>query len=354
MKKYSNEVPAMTIGLDVGEKTSYYVILERQGQVVEEGRIRTTEKELEKHFGGRGGARVAIEVGSQSGWLSRLLASWGHEVIVANPRKLRGIYQNRHKTDRVDAQYLARVARLDPELLAPVRHRGAQAQRDLQLLRARDNLVKARTQLINLVRGTLKQFGVSAGRCSAERFAVKVSEVLTPEWKEILGEVVETIEGLTQKIRSYDKKIEAWGAEKYRETQRLRQVNGVGAQTALAFVLTLEQPERFVESRSVGAYLGLCPRRDQSGEKDPELGISKQGDPYLRRLLIQCAHYILGPFGEDCELRRYGERIAAGGGKNAKKRAVVAVARKLAVLLLALWKSGAVYDPFYHRHRQAA
>ena len=354
MKKYSNEVPAMTIGLDVGEKTSYYLMLDGQGQVVEEGRIRTTEKELEKHFARRGRARVAIEVGSQSGWLSRLLAGWGHEVVVANARKLRAIYQNRHKTDRVDAQYLARVARLDPELLAPVRHRGAQAQRDLQLLRARSNLVRARTQLINLVRGTLKQFGVSVGRCSAERFAAKVCELLSAPWQEILGEVVETIQGLTQKIRSYDKKIEAWGGHKYPETQRLRQVKGVGAQTALAFVLSLEEAERFEENRSVGPYLGLCPRRDQSGEKDPELRISKQGDAYLRRLLIQCAHYMLGPFGEDCELRRYGERIAAGGGKNAKKRAVVAVARKLSVLLLALWKSGEAYDPLYHRHRQAA
>ncbi len=354
MKKYSNELPAMTIGLDVGEKTSYYVMLNQRGKVVEEGRIGTTEKELEKHFAGRGRARIAIEVGSQSAWLSRLLSGWGHEVLVANPRKLRMIYLNRHKTDRVDAEYLARVARVDPHLLAPVRHRGAEAQRDLQLLRARANLVQARTQLINLVRGSLKQFGIGVGKCSAERFAVQVGKVLTEEWRVILGEVVETIEGLTQKIRSYDRKVEAWGAEKYGETQRLRQVKGVGAQTALAFVLTLEEAERFAENRSVGPYLGLCPRRDQSGEKDPELRISKEGDPYLRRLLIQCAHYILGPFGEDCELRRYGERIAAGGGKNARKRALVAVARKLSVLLLALWKSGQAYDPFYHHHRQAA
>lgn len=354
MKKYSGKSPELTIGLDLGEETSYYVMLNGEGEVVEEGRIRTGEAELGKHFRGRGRARVALEAGSQSGWMARLLESWGHEVIVANPRQLRLIYENRRKDDRVDAQYLARVARLDPQLLSPVRLRGEQTQRDRVLLRSRENLVESRTKLINGVRSMLKQFGIRVNRCSSESFARRVGEQMSGEWEEMLGGVVEVIEVLTEKIRAYDGRIQQWGEQRYPQSQRLSQVHGVGPLTALAYVLTVEQPDRFANNRTVGAFLGLCPGRDQSGERDPQLRISKQGDRMLRRLMISSAHYILGPFGQDCELRRYGERIAEGGSKNAKKRAVVAVARKLSVLLLALWRSGETYDPFYHTNRSVA
>ena len=200
----------------------------------------------------------------------------------------------------------------------------------------------------------LKQFGIRVRKCSTECFARRVGEEMGPEWEETLGPVVEVIEVLTEKIRAYDRRIQQWGEQRYPETKRLSQVNGVGPLTALAYVLTVEQPDRFAHNRTVGAFLGLCPRRDQSGERDPQLRISKQGDRTLRRLMITGAHYILGPFGQDCELRRYGERIAGGGSKNAKKRAVVAVARKLSVLLLALWRSGETYDPFYHTNRSVA
>jgi transposase len=131
----------------------------------------------------------------------------------------------------------------------------------------------------------------------------------------------------------------------------LRQVEGVGPLTALTFVLTLEDPYRFEKSRSVGAYLGLVPASDKSGDRDPQRRISKEGDEMLRKLLVGSAHYILGPFGGDSDLRRHGEKIASRGAKNAKKRAAVAVARKLAVLLHRLWVTGEVYDPLYNAHR---
>ena len=297
---------------------------------------------------------MVLEAGSQSGWIARLLRSWGHEVLVAHPRKLRLIDENRSKDDRVDAQYLARVARLDPELLSPIEDRGEQAQRDLVLLRARENLVQARTKLINGVRSTLKQFGIRVRTCSSESFASRVREEMGAQWEETLGGVVEMIEALTGKIRGLDRTIQQWGQERYPETKRLSQVNGVGPLTALAFVLTVEQPDRFACNRRVGAFLGLCPRRDQSGARDPQLRITKQRDRTLRRLLINCAHYILGPFGVDCELRRWGEWIAGAGSKNAEKRAAVAVARKLSVLLLVLWKTEEAYDPFYHTNRSLA
>ena len=140
----------------------------------------------------------------------------------------------------------------------------------------------------------------------------------------------------------------------YPETLTLREITGVGPVTALAYVLTLEDPTRFNKSRDVGPYLGLTPKRDQSGKTDKALSISKAGNTYLRRLLVGSAHYILGPFGPDCDLRRYGTRIASRGGKAAKRKAVVAVARKLAVLMHQLWKNKATYDPFYKNCLKAA
>ena len=168
-----------------------------------------------------------------------------------------------------------------------------------------------------------------------------------------LGPILETIGSLTQRIRDYERELETISREHYPETDLLRQLEGVGPLTALTFVLTVEDPFRFEKSRSVGAYLGLVPASDQSGDSDPQRRISKEGDEMLRKLLVGSAHYILGPFGSDSDLRRHGEKIASRGGKNAKKRAAVAVARKLAVLLHRLWVSGELYDPLYNANRCA-
>ncbi len=189
-------------------------------------------------------------------------------------------------------------------------------------------------------------------KCPAVSFHNKapghIPETLWPA----LGPILETIGSLTQRIREYDRQLETISKEQYPETDLLRQVEGVGPLTALTFVLTVEDPYRFEKSRSVGAYLGLVPASDRSGERDPQKRISKEGDEMLRRLLVGSAHYILGPFGSDSDLRRHGEKIASRGAKNAKKRAVVAVARKLSVLLHSLWVTGEVYEPLYNTHRR--
>jgi transposase len=177
--------------------------------------------------------------------------------------------------------------------------------------------------------------------------AEHIPEALWPA----LGPILETIASLTERIRDYERQLETLSKERYPETDLLRQVEGVGTLTALTFVLTLEDPYRFEKSRCVGAYLGLVPATDQSGDRDPQRRISKEGDEMLRRLLVSSAHYILGPFGSDSDLRRHGEKIASRGGKNAKKRAVVAVARKLAVLLHSLWISAEVYEPLRNTRR---
>jgi transposase len=264
---------------------------------------------------------------------------------VANPRKLSLISRSLRKSDRNDAETLARVARMDPKLLSPIRHRGAQAQRDLSTLTSRDALVSARTQLVNHVRSTVKAVGSRLPSTSAEAFPSKVREAIPTELRAGLDMILDVITTLNEKIRLFDRAVEEACETSYPETKLLRQVPGVGPLTSLAFVLTIEDPSRFQKSRSVGSYVGLTPRTYESGQKDPELRITKAGDATLRRLLVGAAHYVLGPFGPDTDLRRFGLSLAARGRKNAKKRAVVAVARKLAVLLHHLWRTGEVYEP---------
>lgn len=340
----------LTAGLDLGDKYSYLCVLDTDsGELVEDGRLRTTPEDLCCRFNSEKKLKIAIEVGTHSPWVSRLLEACGHEVLVANPRKTRLIYGDKRKTDELDAQKLARLARVDPELLYPIEHRGEDSQAHLALIHSRDALVRSRTQLINHVRGTVKSFGARLPKCSAESFHKKVADALPPEVAEVLEDVVATIGSLTERIRDYEKRIERLCKERYpQETGLLRQVPGVGALTSLTFVLTLEDPDRFEKSRAVGAYLGLVPGKDQSGESDPGKPISGEGDKMLRRLLVSSAHYILGPFAPDSDLRRHGEKIAGRGGKNAKKRAVVAVARKLSVLLHRLWITGEAYEPLHN------
>lgn len=351
MTKRSTDGFTRVAGLDLGDRTSQLCVLAAAtGEILEESRCATTEAALRQRFEGVARLRIALEVGGHSPWVSRLLRRLGHQVFAANPRKLRLIYENRSKDDRVDAEYLARVARLDPRLLAPVEHRSAEAQADLAVVRSRAALVRARSALVNHCRGVVKSVGARLPAASAEAFSHRAAEHVPETLRPALEPVLEEIGRLTQTIRQLDTCIERLAERRYPETRLLRQVHGVGPLTALTFVLTLEDPQRFRRSRSVGAFLGLVPARADSGQSRPELRTTKQGDRYLRSLLVQAAHYILGPFGQDCDLRRFGERLVARGGRAAKKRAVVAVARKLAVLLHHLWVTAEVYDPDHSLH----
>jgi transposase len=350
----SSNHPRITAGLDLGDKYSYLCLLDTDGgEAIEEGRLRTTPETLRRRFASERPMRVAIEAGTHSPWVSRVLEECGHEVLVANARKLRLIYANKQKTDQIDAENLARLARLDPKLLYPVEHRGEESQAHMAIIRSRQALIGSRTQLVNHVRGTVKSFGTRLPKCPARSFHKKAAEHVPESLRPALEPILEQIGSLTERIRDYDRQLETISKERYPETELLRQVEGVGPLTALTFVLTLEDPYRFEKSRSVGAYLGLVPARDQSGDRDPQKRISKEGDEMLRRLLVGSAHYILGPFGSDSDLRHHGEKIASRGAKNAKKRAVVAVARKLAVLLHSLWLSGELYEPLRNTERSS-
>jgi transposase len=340
--------------LDLGDRTSRTYEINAIGECEREGTAITTVAGMTHYFGQRERCRVVLEVGTHSPWVSRLLEALGHEAIVANPSAMFAGAPRRRRNDRLDARFLARQGRADVTLLYPITHRGAEAQRDLEYLRARDQLVRARTKLINHVRGTVKSSGARLSRCSADGFAKRVAEELPPALAPALLPLVEVIADLTRRIAGAEAQLAALTCERYPIAQRLQQPAGVGPLTALAFVLLIEDPHRFRTSRDVGPYFGLVPRLDDSGDSTPQLRISKAGDEFGRRLLVSAAHYILGPFGPDCDLRRYGTAIAGRGGKNAKKRAVIAVARKLAVLLHRLWISGAPYDADYQRKRRAA
>src|SRR5436309_7033428 len=335
-------------GLELGERRHRFCALDGRGEVVEEGSLLNDRASLARLTARYPGALAVMEAGTHSPWVSRYLEGLGWEVIVSNPRKVRAIYQHERKSDRRDALMLARIGRVDRVLLYPVRHGSEEAQQDLLRIKLRDSLVRARVALINSVRFSLKSLGYGVSNPSSERFHKVAMESLPEAVREMIAPSVQALAELSARIAVLEREISLLARTKYPQTLWLQQVPRVGAITALYFVLKIEDPKRFKNVRAVGAYTGLCPRRDQSGESDPQLRISKRGDAYLRRLLVSAAQYILGPFGPQSALRAYGLMLATDGSARARKRAVVAVARKLAVLLLSLCKNRSHYEAFPH------
>jgi transposase len=341
----------LTIGMDLGDEWSQCCCLGEEGEIVEEFRVKTTREAMKTRFEELKPMVIALEVGTHSRWVSQMLTEFGHELIVANSRELRAITGSDRKSDRVDAEKLARYARVDRRILRPIRHRGEEAQVDLLAIRGRAVLVKTRTQLVNAVRGMVKSFGYRLPSCKAERFA-RLQEKIPVSLQPTLKPLMEAVQQVQQQIDAYEQQVEKLATEKYPETALLRQPWGVGAITSVSYMLTIEDKNRFEKSRDVGPYLGLRPRRSQSSERDPELRITKAGDCFLRSLLVECAQRIVSEKAPDSALKQFGLRLAARGKRNAYKRAVVAVARKLSILLHKLWVTGEVYEPFPGRANQ--
>jgi transposase len=342
-----NDIPQTTIGVDLGDTKHHYCVLDQAGKSLAEGTLFNTKEALSELAARYPGARVAIEVGTHSPWISDHLVREGCEVFVANARKLRAVYENERKCDALDARMLAKIARLDPDLLSPVTHISQEAMADRLVLGTRDRLVEHRTALVQSVRFSLKSLGLRVASCSAPVFPRRVRETLVGHGTLLAGiePVLTAVAAMNSSIAELDRQVERLGAEKYPAAQKLRQIPGVGPVTSLAFVLAVEDPSRIGATRDIGAYFGIVPRRDQSGNSDKSLGISKTGNAYVRTLLVQCAQHILGPHGPESDLRHFGLRLAERGGRAAKRKAIVAVARKLAVLMLSLWKSGEDYRP---------
>ncbi len=346
-KKRNTTAGQVTIGIDIGDQWSHYCTLSDSGEVIEEGRFRTTSTALAQRFADIDSVRIAIENGTHSIWINEQLRGYGHEVIVANVRELHAICRNDRKSDRVDAEKLARFARVDPNILRPITHRSVALQEALTVIRARDVLIRVRTTLVNAARGLAKPCGFRLPKCSTKSFHKRCLALLPEGLKPALRPLIDQIEQINAQIEAFNKQIEQMREETFPETQALVQVPGVGALTAVTFVLTVGDKQRFQKSRDVGSYIGLRPRRDQSGSSDPQLGITKAGNGYLRTLLVECANHILGPFGKDSALRRWGLHLMGRGGRSARRKALVAVARKLAVLLHRLWVTQEQYSPFF-------
>lgn len=348
MNKYTT-----VVGLDLSDKKGDFCVLDcTSGEVLETGVLTLTGAAVRHKFGRRERCLVVFETGTHSPWLQHALEDLGHGVFVADARRLKAITSHDRKSDKRDAEMLARLARADLDLMCPVSHRSRQAQADLAVLKARDRLVRARGAVIGTVRGLVKSFGERLERCSPECFAARARPQIPEALRPAVWPLLETIAQMSATIKAYDRRIEELCTQ-YKETERLRSVRGVGPVSALAFALVLEYPERFASGRDAAAYLGLVPRLSQSGESDPQLRITKAGHHLTRRLLVQCAQYILCR-GDDSELRRWGLKLAERGGKNGKKRAVVAVARKLAVVLFTLWKNDEDFRPFPQEAPEAA
>src|ERR1035438_10418690 len=284
----------LTVGVDLGDQWSNYCILGLGGETLAEGQFRTRRQEVGEFFGGPATSRVVFEVGTHSAWAREVVVGLGHEVLVANPRLMDGSKRRRRKNDRIDATKLARLGRIDPKSLYPIQHRSTEVREDLLVVRVRDSLVESRTKLISTVRGMVKTMGARLPGCSSVSFSRKSADQIPHQVQETLQPLLRLIQTLSEEIKSYDQRIEKLASEKYMHTKLLRQVNGVGPVTSLAYVLTLETPLRFKRSRDVGPYLGLVPQQEDSGDSQPQLGISKAGDRMLRKLLVGSAHYILG------------------------------------------------------------
>src|SRR5437667_3346192 len=276
----------LTVGIDLGDRSSRYCILDEQGEVLAEGSVATTKKGFAQVFGSKPRSRVALEVGTHSPWVSRYLGDLGHEVIVANPRRVRLITDSSRKNDRLDAKTLARLARVDPELLSPIRHRSEQAQADLIVIRARAALIEVRTMLVNCARGLTKSYGERLRSCDPDQFRQELAGVLSKHLQDALKPLLAEVESVSKRIQEYDEQIENIAKSRYPETELLQQVHGVGILTSLTYVLTVEDPQRFRRSREVGAYFGLRPKQRESGDSQPQLRITKEGDAYVRKLLV--------------------------------------------------------------------
>jgi transposase len=347
--QHPNTMPALTqtLGIDIGDRQSSSCLISAGGDILEQDDVPTTKLALASLFDGLKPCRIAIEACGHVHWIAKLAEERGHEVIVANPRELRLISKSGRKNDRHDARTLAKLGRVDPELLRPIKLRGEACRATRALLHARDQLVRTRTKLITFTRGQVKTFGGRVPSCSAASFHKRAGAHVPELLRDVIGPMLEILAQLETRIRTFDKGIERISEERHPETRVLRQVRGVGPVLALAFAATIEDPRRFSSSRTVGNYVGLAPKLYDSGAKTPQLGISKSGDRHLRRLLVNAASYILGPFGGDSDLRRFGERIARSGSQRDKARARIAVARKLACVLNHLWRTGSVWDPNY-------
>ena len=339
-------------GMDVHKKYSRVCELNEDGDILEEAKFPTTKQALQRRFGNREPMQIVLETGTESAWIAQSLENQGHEVIVAHARRIDLITDNDNKNDRNDAEMLARLGRSDLDLLTETHVRGKGAQRIRAMLKARTGLVQSRTKLANQIRGLVRQAGYTLRSGPPEKLEQIIGESDIPEALLVsVMPLAESVTALTERIDRLSSKLKKI-ARQIDTVDQLKEIDGVGWQTALCFVVTIENPGRFSSSKKVGAYFGLVPEVQNSGNEDSDTNhtgsITKNGDSMMRYLLVQAAQAMMRS-KTDSELKQFAKRIEA---KKTNQIAAVACARKLAVVMHTLWKTGREYEPFYHQNHQ--
>jgi transposase len=338
------------IGIDIGDRSSELCVLGKVKQVLVRGAVPTDRATIQELFGSIAATTVVLETGTHSPWMSRDISERGHRALVASAREVSRVLKNKKKNDRRDAEQLARLAAADEKLLGLVEHRSEQAQLMLGKMKVRQQLIQSRTRLCNEARGLVKSHGYRLVKIEPERMTqLAVAGTIPKELEELIRPLLKHVEQLNESIRKLDEELLKLAKEKYPQTKYVDQIYGVGPVVSLAFVLTIDDASRFGRSRDVGSYLGLTPGQDQSGESNPQLRITRQGDGLMRALLVNAAQCVLRKNSPECDLKRHGMKLAERGGKTARKKAVVAVARKLAVLMHKLLVSKAAYNPQHNQ-----
>ncbi len=335
----------ITIGMDLGNRKHTVCALDQTGNVLWRKDVANTPEALKPFFEENAGATVAMETGLCCRWVSALAKSCGCDALVGNARKLAAIWQSKQKNDENDALLIAELARASRRLFHPVELRDDERHEMVQLIELREVAVSQRTQAVNSVRGLCKAHGVFIPKCDASCFH-KVAAGAIPDgmaWK--FKPMLRHLKEVAATIKRYDAMLEEYAQKHFKEeVELLRTVPGVGPITSCAFVALIADPGRFGSARDAGAYFGLTPGQDKSGDKDAPKHITKTGSALMRHLLVTAANHILRASSPDTALKRHGERICARGGKVARRKAKTAVARKLAVVMLAMLKSGKAYD----------
>jgi len=335
-----------TIGADVSDRTTKICVMTKadggERRIVIETTCATTEAGFEEAFSKFDRSwPVVFETGTHCRWMDRLFRRMGFKTIVGNPRKIPSITKSNTKNDRNDARELARLALADPAMLHPVFLRDEMFQQMLRFHHARNMLISQRTQTINQIRGFAKSMGHRIKCSSTEKF----HELCKGDWPRALEEcawpLMGSLKAINLKIKAYDKLIArlAERPEFKSMVERVRAVYGVGIIGSTVFIAAIGgRPDRFGHARDVGAYLGMTPRQDQSGDNDKQLHITHAGADIVRTTLVECAGVVMMSNARDTDLKLKGLRIAMHGGQIARRKAKVAVARGLAVTMLALLK----------------
>lgn len=333
-------------GIDLHQNETEICVLDNEGALVERARIKTSRETLKRRFNGQSPMKVAMEAGGSSPWVSRLVESMGHDVVVCAPRRVRLIAESTMKTDEIDAEVLARLVRVDEGFLGRVTHRSESAQLQRGLMTSRTALVNARSKWVHSARGILRSFGFRVPGGCTSRFHQRCAKVEMPDHlRAVVQPLLNQIEQVSLEIQALNERLEDIAANNP-VAQHLQAVPGVGTIVALYFVFSIDDPDRFQRSRDVAAFFGLRPTIRGSADVCHYGRITKEGDPEMRRLLIQAAHGMINS-RKTCALQQWALNLAARRGK---KKALVALARKIAVLLHHLWVTGEVFQPFPKHH----